>query len=74
MNTQAIDEEFRRLVDEHRTACLWFLKADYYPITAAARLRVLDYIQRHGNRDAYVRAGGLRQWLLHPSSERSAAD
>lgn len=62
-----------RLVDEYRVRCLWFLRDDYYPSTNAERLRVLDEIQRHGDREAFKLAGELRQWLSRPSSARSAA-
>lgn len=60
------------LVDAYRTRCLWFLRADYYPTTAEERLRVLGYIQRHGDREAFQRASPLIAWLSRPSSERSA--
>lgn len=61
------------LVDDYRTRCLWFLRPDYYPETPAQRLRVLDYVQRYGDRDAHVRAASLRQWLSQTSSADSAA-
>lgn len=61
------------LVDEYRTSCLWFLRADYYPASDEQRARVLDYIQRHGDRRAYLRAATLRRWLSPTSSERSVA-
>ena len=61
------------LVDDYRTRCLWFLRADYYPATREARLRVLDYVQRYGNRDAHVRAATIRQWLLQSSNADSVA-
>jgi hypothetical protein len=61
-----------RLVDEYRLRCLWFLRADYYPSTDAERIRVLQYIERHGDRDAYRRAREMRRWLSQSSSARSA--
>ena len=60
---RTVEEAVKVLVDEYRVRCLWFLRADYYPMTREARLRVLDYVQRYGDRDAYVRAAVLRQWL-----------
>ena len=65
-------EAVNRLVDEYRAQCLWFLREDFYPATDAERLRVLNYIQRHGDRAAFVRAAALREWLSPRSSERSA--
>jgi len=61
-----------RLVDEYRLRCLWFLRPDYYPSTDAERIRVLLYIERHGDRDAYRRAREMRRWLSQTSSARSA--
>lgn len=62
-----------RLIDENRLRCLWFLRVDYYPATDDERLRVLEYIERYGDRDAYRRATELRRWLLPPSNAGSAA-
>jgi hypothetical protein len=62
----------RELVDEYRSRCLWFLRRDYYPATFAEAQRVLDAIQRHGDRDAFQRAAQFRQWLSLPSSATSA--
>ena len=68
-----IAEAVDRLVDEYRHRCLWFLRGDYYPTTDEERLRVLAYIERHGDRSAYVRAAEVRRWLSRPSSAASAA-
>jgi hypothetical protein len=57
-----------RLVDEYRLRCLWFLRPDYYPSTDAERIRVLTYIERHGDRDAYRRAREMRRWLSQTSN------
>jgi hypothetical protein len=70
--TRTLDEALRALVDDYRTRCLWFLRADYYPVTYEERLRVLDYVQRYGDRDAHVRVVNLRQWLLQISNADSA--
>ena len=57
-----------RLVDRYRARCLWFLREGYYPVTPAEAVRVLDAIQRHGDVEAFQRAGALKQWLLARSS------
>jgi hypothetical protein len=67
------ETEIRRLVDEYRATCLWYLREDYYPGNRDEAVRVLAQIERHADRDGFVRAGRLRQWLSHPSSEASAA-
>jgi hypothetical protein len=48
--------EIDPLVDEYRSRCLWFLRPGYYPATDADRLRILGYIERHGDRAAFVKA------------------
>jgi hypothetical protein len=66
------DTALRELVDEYRGRCLWFLRRDYYPATTEEAQRVLDAIQRHGNRDGFQRAARIRQWLSPASSATSA--
>jgi hypothetical protein len=65
-------KEVNALVDEYRSRCLWFLREDYYPETAADACRVLDAITTHCDVQAFRRAAALRQWLLQNSSEPSA--
>ena len=62
----------RELVDAYRSRCLWFLRRDYYPGTVAEARRVLDAIERHGDRDGFRRAARIRQWLSPSSSATSA--
>ncbi len=62
----------RELVDEYRSRCLWFLRPDYQPATVVEAERVLDAIQRHGDREAFRRAARIRSWLSPPSSAKSA--
>jgi hypothetical protein len=68
-----LQQQVRRLVDEYRDQCLWFLRADYYPMDRAETLRVLDYIRRHGDLEAFRKAGALYQWLSPRSKEESTA-
>jgi hypothetical protein len=62
-----------RLIDEYRIRCLWFIRLDYFPTTDAERTRLLEYIERHGDREGFQRARELRRWLSQHSSEPSAA-
>lgn len=57
----ALDAELRALVDEYRARCLWFLRPDLYPEDREQALRVLGHIERHGDREGFVRAGRLRE-------------
>jgi hypothetical protein len=68
-----VEEVVNGLVDEYRARCLWFLRPDYYPCSTEQRLRVLGYIELYGDREAFVRAAGVRAWLSHLSSAESAA-
>jgi hypothetical protein len=64
-------DALNELLDEYRDRCLWFLRRDYYPATIAEAQRVLEAIQRHGDRDGFRRAAQIRQWLSLPSSAAS---
>ena len=69
---KAVTEAVNRLVDEFRVRCLWFLRPEYYPVTLEERLRVLLYIERHGDRETFRRAATLKRWLSPTSSAPSA--
>ncbi len=66
-------ESLRRLVDEYRVRCLWFLREGYYPETTEDAVRVLEAIQRYGDAEAFRRAGALKRWLSASSNETSAS-
>ena len=66
------EQAFRTLIDEYRSRCLWFLRADYYPETAVERWRVLDAIATYGDTHAFRRVAELRTWLSQISSDASA--
>ena len=72
LDEKSVADAIHRLVDEQRVRCLWFLREDFYPTTLEERLRVLGYIERYGDREAFRRAGELRQWLSRNSSAPSA--
>ncbi len=67
------EDPVRRLVDDYRVRCLWFLREDYYPATADARERVLRLIERNGDLAAFRRVAEVRTWLSRRSSGTSAA-
>ena len=60
------------MVDEDRDRCLWFLRSAYYLATDAERLKVLGYMERYGDLEAFRRAGRLKRWLSRISSAPSA--
>ncbi len=51
------------LIEEYRERCLWFLRPDYAPKTTAEIVRVLDLIERYGDRAGYERAEEIKAWL-----------
>ena len=67
------DDTIRRLIDDYRVQCLWFLREDYYPSTAAERERVLRLIELRGDLQAFRRVAEIRRGLSRRSSEISAA-
>lgn len=73
MTPAPIDTAFRALVDRYRDRCLWFLREDYYPSTAAERDTVLDHIERYGDLEAFQATAEMRAWLSRHSSDTSAA-
>lgn len=72
MDAATILKEVNSLVDEYRAKCLWFLPADFHASSTAQALRVLNQIERHGDRRAFQRAAELKRWLSQHSSEPSA--
>ncbi len=71
-NLQDAEAAVNQLVDEYRHRCLWFLRADFYPSTLADRFRVLGYIERYGDREAFRKAAKLKKCLSQNSSDASA--
>ena len=69
----SVESELRRLVDEYRAMCLWFLREDYYPETHEERERILTLIGQHGDLRAFRRVARMRTWLSQDFSETSAA-
>ena len=65
-------KEAHALINENRARCLWFLREDYLPEDVQEIMHAMAYIERRGDRDAYVKARRIREWLLHNSSETSA--
>ncbi len=72
IDTASLMQQVRALVDEYRVRCLWYLREDYYPQTPDEAVRVLEAIQRHGDVEAFRKAGVLREWCLRNSSGSSA--
>lgn len=66
-------EEFLRLLREQRARCLWFLREEYVPETPEEIERVLGYLQRNGDRETYLAARRVSQWLSQDSSASSAS-
>jgi hypothetical protein len=61
------------LIVQYRLRCLWFIRPDYVPEDAEGMIRLLTYIERYGDREAFIRARNGKQWLSRSSSETSVA-
>lgn len=68
----AAAEKVGAIVRRYRRRCLWFLREDYYPASLSQAVRAMEHIERHADRQGYIRARSLKQWLLRNSSVRSA--
>lgn len=66
-----IQKQLAALIERYRSRCLWFLAADFVPETPAQAVRVLEYIERYGDREGFVQARRLKQWLSPSISEAS---
>jgi hypothetical protein len=64
-------ESIRKLVEDYRAQCLWFLRPDYVPTTADEIRHVLSLIQRYGDRAGYQRAEEIKSWLSQHSRQPS---
>jgi hypothetical protein len=73
MDMEQVRECVWRLVEEHRSRCLWFLREDFRPTSREEALRVLEQIKRHGDRRAFEQASELEAWLSRNTSAASAA-
>lgn len=65
-------EAARRLIDEHRADCLWYLREDLIPADRSLIIDLLRRIEERSDRATFVEARRLRQWLSRTSSEGSA--
>jgi len=61
------------LMEKYRIRCLWFMSPQYLPETLESALRVLEYIERYGDRQAYLEAEELKKWLLQNFNASSVA-
>jgi hypothetical protein len=67
-----IQQQLMALIECYRLRYPWFLAKDFVPETPAQAMRVLEYIERYGDREAFVQARRLKQWLSPSTSEESA--
>jgi len=66
-----IKEQLTVLMRRYRSRCLWFLAEDFMPETPEQAMRVLEYIERYGDREGFIQARRLKQWLSPSISEAS---
>jgi hypothetical protein len=61
-------KDFVELIARCRTTCLWFVDRDKIPAAREAQQYVLECVERYGNREDFVVARRLKQWLSQHSS------
>ena len=75
-DTEMTESEFLEkldgLIKQYRDQCLWFLRKDLLPREPAQILRILGSIEKHADREGFIQARQLRQWLSQNSSAKSA--
>ncbi len=72
MSRDELEHEVDAFIDAQRVQALWFAHRDWYPATDEERRRALAQIQRRANRETYVRARKLAEWLSLDSKHVSA--
>jgi hypothetical protein len=60
-----------RLIETNRLQCLWFVRTDYLPGSAAEIDRLLAEIEVRGDRQAWTEARTIRLWLSRNTSAAS---
>jgi hypothetical protein len=66
-------KQLAALIACYRSRCLWFLAKDFVPETPEQAVRVLEYIERYGDREGFAQARRLKQWLSRSISEGSVS-
>ncbi len=66
-----VAENVKKLVEDYRAQCLWFMRPDYMPTSTDQILNALSLIERYGDRAGYQRAEEIKSWLLHHSKPQS---
>ena len=64
--------EVAQLVESYRTQCFWFMAPRFLPDDLQSALRALSYLEKYGDRKAFIRTSELRKWLSQNSSVTSA--
>lgn len=65
-------EKLKPLLIRYRSRCLWFLREDFFPETLQQALLVLDNIEKYGDREGFIEARRVKEWLSRISSATSA--
>jgi hypothetical protein len=60
--------DFVDLVADARQRCLWFYGENVLPAERELQITTLELIKRYGNRDDYIRARRLEEWLRQNSN------
>ncbi|MFC1582326.1 hypothetical protein ACFL4W_02185 [Planctomycetota bacterium] len=67
-----VKADLTALISEYRERSMWFLREDFMPSNDTEAVQVLEYIEKHADREGFKRARRLKQWFLHHTSKTSA--
>lgn len=56
-------EDVKSIMDNYRSMCFWSFPEDFMPQNKEQLVLALECLERYGDRDAYCKAGEIRQWL-----------
>ena len=56
-------EDVKFIMDNYRSMCFWSFPEDVMPQNKEQLVLALECLERYGDRDAYCKAGEIRQWL-----------
>ena len=63
-------DEYKSVVRDYRTQCLWFTDAGDSPENELQLEMILNAIETHGDMEAFKRVGRIRKWLSQGSRPR----
>lgn len=58
-----LTRQIEPLLEKYRESCLWYLQDDFIPTNENDIYFILEALENHGDREAFIEAGKIRTWL-----------